>query len=72
MRPWLPKLRDALLRRLDDADPAALEAMIGASATALESMLFYAPGEPLPRYVWRFAADGSVNLEPLVPEPDEH
>lgn len=62
LRPMLPKLRDALLNRLDSTDPAALEAIVGATATALESMLYYAPGDPLPRYAWRFEADGSVDL----------
>lgn len=64
IRPWLPKLRDALLSRLDSTDPAALEAMLGATATALESILYYAPGEPVERFVWRFHANGGVELVP--------
>jgi hypothetical protein len=65
MRPLLPKLRDALLSRLDSTDPAALEAIVGATAAALESILYYAPGDPLPRYAWTFEADGSINLAPV-------
>lgn len=63
--PLLPKLRDALLARLSNADPAALEAMIGASASALESILYYAPGEPRPRYMFRWATnpDGTPRVE---------
>jgi hypothetical protein len=68
LAPLLPRLRDALLARLSSADPAALEAIVGASASALESMLYYAPGEPLPRYAFRWTTDaeGAPRVE-LVP-----
>lgn len=69
IRPWLPSLRDSLLKRLADVDPAALEAMIGASAYALESMIYHAPGTPLPRYAWRFLEGGGVVLEPVDAPP---
>jgi hypothetical protein len=49
LRPWIPKLRDACLSRLSNADPVTLERLVGATATALESILYYAPGTPLPR-----------------------
>lgn len=73
IRPWLPKLRDALLSRLEATDAASLEAMIGATATALESMIYYAPGDPMPRYAWHFRDDGAVELVPaaeLAPAAD--
>lgn len=68
IRPLLPRLRDALLLRLSSADPAALEAVIGASATALESILYWSPGTPLERFRFRMTTgpDGAPAVE-LVP-----
>lgn len=64
----MPRLRDALLSRLSSADPESLEAIIGACATALESILYYAPGPARPRYAftWTTEPDGSSGVR-LVP-----
>lgn len=74
LRSALPSLRDALLARLSEADPAGLERLIGASASALESILYYAPGEPQPRFRfdWQQGPDGwSVDLVPVDLRRDE-
>lgn len=52
MRPFLPRLRAAFLGKLSESDPASLERLMGATATALEQILAQAPGEPLPRWAW--------------------
>lgn len=41
---------------------------MGATATALEGILYYAPGEPLPRRRFAWAADGTMTLVPLEEE----
>lgn len=67
IKPWIPNLRNALLSRLSSADPATLEVLVGATATALESILYYAPGEPLPRMRFDWTADGKLRLAPVTP-----
>lgn len=66
LRPWIPKMRDGLLSRLSSADPVALERIMGATATALEAILFYAPGTPQPRYRFEWIA-GQLTLLPHEP-----
>ena len=51
LRPWLPKLRAIAVGRLAGADPATIEKLLGATASAAEAILAHAPGDPLPRYV---------------------
>jgi hypothetical protein len=53
------------LSKLSEANPAGIEAVLGAVATAIESILYYAPGDPLPRRRFDFAPDGSIVLVPL-------
>ena len=66
MKPWIPKLRDTLLAKLSEADPVTVERMIGATATAIESILAQAPGEPLPRFRMDWdPANGHLVLIPL-------
>jgi hypothetical protein len=62
LRPQLPKLRLVLLSKLSEANPAGIEAVLGAVATAIESILYYAPGDPLPRRRFDFTPDGSIIL----------
>lgn len=50
-----------LLSRLSELDPVAIERALGAVATAFESILYYAPGDPLPRAVLVFV-DGRLEL----------
>lgn len=67
LRPWIPKLRDTLLAKLSEADPVMVERMLGATATALESILSQAPGEPLPRFLMDWdPADGHMVLIPVA------
>src|SRR5438046_1937201 len=47
LRPSLPKLRNVLLSKLSEADPAGIERLMGATSTAIEGILFHAPGEAL-------------------------
>lgn len=64
LRPWIPQLRATLLTKLGEADPAELERLMGASATLLESLLAQAPGDPLPRWIFRWSAgDPGPHLE---------
>lgn len=65
LKPWMPKLRDTLLSKLSEADPVMVERVLGATSTAIESILVQAPGEPLPRYRIDWAADGALVLVPL-------
>jgi hypothetical protein len=66
IRPWIPKLRDSLLSKLSEADPITVERMMGATATAIESLLAQAPGAPLARYRMEWdMADGHLVLMPL-------
>ncbi len=45
---------------------------MGATSSAIESMLYYAPGEPLERWIFEFGADGSVLIKPApTDEPEE-
>jgi hypothetical protein len=69
LRPTLPRLRSVLLSRLSAADPAGLEAVMGATATAIESILYQAPGEPLPRRRFEWTADGALILIPIEETP---
>lgn len=67
MRRFLPTIRGMFLARLSKADPATLERLMGATSTAIESILYYAPGDPLPRYLldWR---DGGLVMTPAPAE----
>lgn len=66
MKPWIPKLRDTLLAKLSEADPVSIERLVGATATAIESILAQAPGDPLPRFRMDWdAGDGHMVLIPL-------
>lgn len=65
MRKFLPTIRGMFLARLSKADPVTLERLMGASATAIESILYYAPGEPLPRFVLEWRDEGLT----MVPAP---
>lgn len=70
LRPSLPKLRAVLLGRLSETDPAAIERLLGAVSTAIESVLYHAPGDPLPRYRFAFSDAGELLMVPLE-EPAE-
>jgi hypothetical protein len=64
LRPWIPQLRATLLTKLGEAEPAELERLMGATATLLESLLAQAPGDPLPRWIFRWSAgDPGPHLE---------
>lgn len=63
--PWIPRLRDMILSRVSSADPADLERWMGAGASALESILWQAPGEPLERFRIEFGPDGRPALVPV-------
>lgn len=67
MRKFLPTIRGMFLGRLSKADPVTLERLMGATSTAIESILYYAPGEPLPRFVleWR---EGGLAMSPAPAE----
>lgn len=65
IQPWIPKLRDTLLSKLSEADPVSVERIIGATATAIESILAQAPGTPLPRYRIDWDDQGALVLVPL-------
>lgn len=65
LKPWIPKLRDTLLAKLSEADPVSMERILGATSTAIESILAQAPGDPLPRYRIDWDADGVLVLVPL-------
>lgn len=54
LRPFLPKLRALFLDKLSLSNPAALERVMGATSTAIESILEQAPGDPLPRWAWQW------------------
>jgi hypothetical protein len=65
LRPYLPKLRAVLLSKLSEADPAGVERLLGATSTAIEGILYHAPGEALPRMQFGWTAEGSLTLVPL-------
>lgn len=70
MRPLTKQIKAALLARISRSDPARVEIMMGATATALESILYHSPGDPLPRYRFDWDAQGELHLVPLeAPEP---
>lgn len=58
VRPWLPKLRDALLSRLSAADPVGLEHVMSATSSALADIIAQAPGTPEPPHVFARTATG--------------
>lgn len=58
LRPWMPKLRAALLAKLSELDGASLEAHLSAVAGSIDELLIAAPGDPLPRKVYRWGPDG--------------
>lgn len=65
LKPWIPKLRAVLLAKLSEADPTSVERLMGATATALESILAQAPGAPLPRYRIDWDDDQTLILVPI-------
>lgn len=65
LRPWIPKLQTVLLSKLSEVDPLMAERILGATATACESILAQAPGTPLPRYRAEWDADAKLVLVPL-------
>lgn len=65
LRPSLPKLRAVLLSKLSEADPVGIERLMGATSTAIEGILYHAPGEPLPRCRFDWTPDGQLTLVPL-------
>jgi hypothetical protein len=65
LKPLMRPIRGLLLDKISRSDPARIEIMMGATATALESILYYAPGDSLPRYMFDFGADGELRLAPL-------
>lgn len=69
LRSQIPRLRDALSSRLSSTDPRGIERILGATATALEAILYYAPGTPEPRmrFEWITPPDGPPVLS-LVPD----
>lgn len=69
LRKFLPRLRSEFLGKLSSADPVTLERMMGATATAIESILYYAPGDPLERYRFDWSPDGTLALIPDEREP---
>lgn len=70
LKPLMRPIRGLLLSKISRSDPARVEIMMGATATALESILYHAPGEPLPRYRFDWDAAGELRLVPLeAPEP---
>lgn len=58
LRPLVPQLRNLLLARLSEADPAGLERLLGATSTAIEGVLYHAPGEPEPRFRFDWTGQG--------------
>jgi len=70
LTPWLPKLRALFLAKLSEAEPESIERVMGAFATAIESILAQAPGAPLPRHYVDWDADGRLVLVPF-PEPTD-
>ncbi len=70
LRPLLPRIRSALLSKISASNPVTLEVLAGATATAIESILYWSPGAPLPRYRFDWRPDGSIELVPDVPAPD--
>lgn len=66
LRPLLPRLRVMFLERLSAADPAGLERLMGATSTAIEQILAQAPGEPIDRWRWVWAA--GAPMPELVPD----
>lgn len=65
LRPSLPKLRNVLLAKLSEADPAGIERLMGATSTAIEGILYHAPGEPLPRMRFAWTPEGALTLVEL-------
>lgn len=65
LRPWLPKLEGALLSRLSEADPAALERLMTGVSWTIEGLLASAPGTPEPRQAIEWDARGRPRLVEL-------
>jgi len=65
LRPLLPQFRAVLLSKLSEANPAGIEQLMGATATAIESILYHAPGDPLPRQRFDWDEAGQIRLVPL-------
>lgn len=65
IRPQVPRLQRLLLSKLSELDPIALEECLGAVTRSFDELLAAAPGEPLPRLVFRYdAASQSFVLAP--------
>lgn len=63
LRPWMPKLQQALLGKLSELNGADLEAHLSALAGTIDELLTAAPGDPLPRKVYRWdQGDGGLLL----------
>jgi hypothetical protein len=56
-----------MIERLSTADPALIERVAGATADLLESVIAYAPGDPLPRMRWDTDATGALVLVAAEP-----
>lgn len=70
LRPFLPKLRATFLAKLSGSDPAAIERLMGATSSTIETILNQAPGEPMPRYTWEWLpGERAPHLVPLDPRP---
>lgn len=69
LRSQLPTLRREISARVSEVDGYALEVMMGAVATAIESTIYYAPGEPAPRhhFVWTTDDQGRPHVD-LAPD----
>lgn len=66
IRPYMGRIRSIFLGKLADADPAALERLMGAVAVTLEQIIAEAPGEPMDR--WRFVWPAGEPTPRLVPD----
>jgi hypothetical protein len=66
VKPYLPRMRGIFLAKLAEADPAAMERVMGAFAVSIEQVLAEAPGEPLDR--WRFVWIEGARMPELVPD----
>ena len=67
IRPYMPRIRGIFLAKLVEAEPAALERLMGAVAVTIEQIIAEAPGEPMDR--WRFAWEPGEATPRLVPDP---
>lgn len=71
LRSQLPTLRRELSARVSEVDGFALEAMIGAMASALEATLYYAPGTPAARFHFVWSTDETTGRPKVDLVPDD-